>query len=234
MNFKTKILNTLREGVMDDTIDVTTTKDNFKDTAKTVSDAKKQDSTIGDIDITLQNESKEVNPWAICTASVGREDKAKYERCVLDVKKEHGIKENLEEGMDDLQVPDDVEASEGEYLEKEKLKNDVAAASMEEGIEPLSGIDMKQFYNKKVKHKTNGLVGDVVKWGASKLKVKVDSGKHAGKLFTASPEELEILESTVVGRMSKGKLEQLVEHNKKIATAYKQIIKVADIKLKNG
>lgn len=27
------------------------------------------------------------NPWAICTASVGREDKEKYEKCVLDVKK---------------------------------------------------------------------------------------------------------------------------------------------------
>jgi hypothetical protein len=34
------------------------------------------------------------NPWAICTASVGREDKAKFERCVMDVKKQKGIKEN--------------------------------------------------------------------------------------------------------------------------------------------
>ena len=28
------------------------------------------------------------NPWAICTASVGREDEEKYERCVKSVKKE--------------------------------------------------------------------------------------------------------------------------------------------------
>jgi hypothetical protein len=35
------------------------------------------------------------NPWAICTASVGREDKKKYEACVRDVKKEKGIKEEL-------------------------------------------------------------------------------------------------------------------------------------------
>jgi hypothetical protein len=28
------------------------------------------------------------NPWAICTSSVGREDKKKYERCVKDVKKQ--------------------------------------------------------------------------------------------------------------------------------------------------
>lgn len=32
------------------------------------------------------------NPWAICTASVGREDKDKYERCVKGVKKDKGIK----------------------------------------------------------------------------------------------------------------------------------------------
>jgi hypothetical protein len=35
------------------------------------------------------------NPWAICTASVGRKDKEKYEACVRDVKKEKGIKEEL-------------------------------------------------------------------------------------------------------------------------------------------
>ena len=31
-------------------------------------------------------EEDENNPWAICTAEVGREDKAKYERCVKSVK----------------------------------------------------------------------------------------------------------------------------------------------------
>ena len=33
-------------------------------------------------------EDEENNPWAICTASVGRDDKKKYERCVNKVKKE--------------------------------------------------------------------------------------------------------------------------------------------------
>lgn len=37
------------------------------------------------------------NPWAICTASVGREDKEKYEKCVKDVKKQKGIDENITE-----------------------------------------------------------------------------------------------------------------------------------------
>lgn len=39
-----------------------------------------------------KGKGKAVNPWAICTKSVGREDADKYERCVLDVKKKHKIK----------------------------------------------------------------------------------------------------------------------------------------------
>ena len=34
----------------------------------------------------IEEEEDENNPWAICTASVGREDKAKYERCIKSVK----------------------------------------------------------------------------------------------------------------------------------------------------
>jgi len=36
------------------------------------------------------------NPWAICTESVGREDKDKYERCVFDVKKNKKNKKKTE------------------------------------------------------------------------------------------------------------------------------------------
>jgi len=35
------------------------------------------------------------NPWAICTESVGREDKDKYERCVQKVKKQQVASFNL-------------------------------------------------------------------------------------------------------------------------------------------
>lgn len=34
-----------------------------------------------------KKEEYEYNPWAVCTSKVGREDKEKYERCVLKVKK---------------------------------------------------------------------------------------------------------------------------------------------------
>jgi len=37
------------------------------------------------------HEEEKNNPWAICTASVGREDKEKYEKCVKSIKKEKGI-----------------------------------------------------------------------------------------------------------------------------------------------
>ena len=35
-----------------------------------------------------------VNPWAVCTKSVGREDKDKYERCVMDIKKKSPVKKD--------------------------------------------------------------------------------------------------------------------------------------------
>lgn len=42
----------------------------------------------------LSEGKKKYNPWAVCTASVGREDKDKYEKCVMDVKKKQGMKES--------------------------------------------------------------------------------------------------------------------------------------------
>jgi len=41
-----------------------------------------------------KKKSKKYNPWAICTSTVGREDKKKYERCVMDIKK------SVKEGRD--------------------------------------------------------------------------------------------------------------------------------------
>ena len=42
--------------------------------------------------------SKKYNPFALCTASVGRKDKEKYERCV------NGIKESIKEGKDPINL----------------------------------------------------------------------------------------------------------------------------------
>ena len=48
----------------------------------------------GWINTEAKKKGKKVNPWAVCTKSVGREDKEKYEKCVMDVKKEHPIKKD--------------------------------------------------------------------------------------------------------------------------------------------
>lgn len=198
MSYKNEILKLLKEE-MDDSITVTSPKDELQDTISTVKDASNSDSSL----------------------------KGKVK---VDV---------TAEGMDDLMVPDDAEAHEADYKERDELMKQAAKETSNEGIEPLSGVDMKQFYNKKVKRKSDGLIGDVVRWGASQIKVKITDGEHTGKVFTASPEEVEILdnsvqESLIIGRMSKGKLERLVEQNKKIGAAYKKIIKVSELKTKNG
>lgn len=55
----------------------------------------------GEIDGLTEEEAKN-NPWAICTASVGREDKEKYEACVTDIKKQKNIEESLVGNQDKI------------------------------------------------------------------------------------------------------------------------------------
>jgi hypothetical protein len=59
-----------------------------------ISDLKLIMSKIPKIDTADQEDvfTEENNPWKICTKSVGREDKEKYERCVKSVKKQNGGK----------------------------------------------------------------------------------------------------------------------------------------------
>jgi hypothetical protein len=46
---------------------------------------------ISEIIDVIADEIEKVNPWAVCTASVGRKDKDKYERCIKAVKKQQGM-----------------------------------------------------------------------------------------------------------------------------------------------
>lgn len=57
------------------------------------------DEILDFVDSELSSLAKQekINPWAICTASVGRDDPEKFERCVLDVKKQYGIKASVTE-----------------------------------------------------------------------------------------------------------------------------------------
>jgi hypothetical protein len=64
--------------------------------------SKKKKEEKGEDKEELDEEESKDNPWAICTASVGRKDKKKYEACVRDIKKQKGIKE-VEGKMTDKQ-----------------------------------------------------------------------------------------------------------------------------------
>lgn len=85
---------------------------------------------------------KKGNPWAICTASVGRKDKDKYEKCVKDVKKKEGIDENITEseyiGEDDVQLSETEEAIQKMMEEDDDIKNPGKYAK---GTKAKMGID---------------------------------------------------------------------------------------------
>lgn len=48
------------------------------------------------IKVADEGRKKKPNPWAICTASVGRDNMKKYEKCVMDIKKQHKMDEDLQ------------------------------------------------------------------------------------------------------------------------------------------
>lgn len=74
-----------------------------------------------EIDESADLEEK-VNPWAVCTAQVGRKDKKKYEDCVLSVKEKHGIKkENLQESK--LSKNTDFDRSLDDTTERDTVKD---------------------------------------------------------------------------------------------------------------
>lgn len=72
----------------------------------------------------FEAKKSEDNPWAICTASVGRDDKEKYEACVKDVKKQKGIDESVTEG-DYSNIEEDVEMTEAEEAIDRMLEGDL-------------------------------------------------------------------------------------------------------------
>ena len=80
------------------------------------------------------------NPWAICTSSVGRKDKKKYEKCVMDVKR------NIKEGKNPYQVI--VEMSLEKMVEKHvsprMTKGDLLKTLSEQGIirRPMTNMTM--------------------------------------------------------------------------------------------
>jgi hypothetical protein len=89
----------------------------------------------GEIDGLTEEEAKN-NPWAICTASVGREDKEKYEACVTDVKKQKGIKEELVGNQDKLDADKDGDI-EADDLADLRAKKDDKLDEIQQAVEDM-------------------------------------------------------------------------------------------------
>jgi len=70
----------------------------------------------------MKEGKKKVNPWAVCTAQVGRENEDKYESCVMGVKKSAGIKkESLQESK--VSKNPDVERDLSDTSERDTVKD---------------------------------------------------------------------------------------------------------------
>ena len=80
------------------------------------------------------------NPWAICTSSVGRKDKKKYEKCVMDVKK------NIREGKNPHQVIVEMalEKMVEKHISPRMTKKDLVNTLSEQGIirRPMANMTM--------------------------------------------------------------------------------------------
>jgi hypothetical protein len=97
---------------------------------------------IREVILGVVKESPEGNPWAICTASVGRQDEEKYEDCVKSVKKESDITEATPESrirsnnVSQFQIPmtNDLRSNDGLksiiFSVIDRLKKDYPTAMM--------------------------------------------------------------------------------------------------------
>ena len=90
-------------------------------------------------------EKKENNPWAICTASVGREDKDKYEKCVLSVKQQ---KENKTMKISKAELMEIIkEEIMGAMSEEQAVEEVAEEQTIEEGLENLTPENMAAVFD---------------------------------------------------------------------------------------
>jgi len=98
------LYNKLNEGKKEAKEATTTYSPNEEIPVDKVDPKKITKNSDGSVSVEETNEAKKkrtkkkYNPWAICTSSVGRKDKKKYERCVMDVKK------SIKEGKDPINL----------------------------------------------------------------------------------------------------------------------------------
>ena len=242
MSYKNRILQLIKED--EDTLNFSTTTD--------------------DLDATVDAVQKSTDSGDETNISVSDSDVMEGEEDVVE-----GLADNqgsgnmmrddiMDEGSDDLKVPDDAEAHEEEYLEKEKLKKQLKKPVADETINegkwtnimrgvrksPQPPFTIVAIQNGKVVDQSTGItIADAIPAHYEAMKKKFPSAN----ISIENGEGLSVfnegtITNEVVGRMSKQKLEKLVEQNKNIGNAYtkiveqnkKKIIKVSEIRSKNG
>ena len=127
------------------------------------------------------------NPWAICTSSVGRKDKKKYEKCVMDVKR------NIKEGKNPYQVIVEMslEKMVEHHVSPRMTKGDLLKTLSEQGISrrPMTNMSIgfvedkmdkptKKSYTSTVKEQGTKTAPPVVKPGTKEKPKTSDPFKN--------------------------------------------------------
>lgn len=124
-----------------------------------------------------ESKSKD-NPWAICTASVGRKDKEKYEACVRDVKKEKGVKEELvgKQKNIDANKNGKIDGDDFKILKKKKTNENFGRENMstDELMDRLDNMSAKELLQ---------LLGDAGRDLKSVIAQKLSSGMDKARNY---------------------------------------------------
>lgn len=149
------------------------------------------------------------NPWAVCTSSVGRENKEKYEKCVMSVKKKQGMVE---------------EESEKKTKEQEKKKNTLIIKKSVDNLTPDKIKLIKKFIIFCLKH-----------LGIDKPAVVVLTGERGGPITTTASYNPETKETWVYTK-NRGMLGDVARSIAHELTHYKQDIegRITDDSGKDG
>jgi hypothetical protein len=122
-------------------VTTTTTKKYGKDeplnmTPSQLAQVEPKKNTDGSIEITTtktettEGKKKKYNPWAVCTASVGRKNKKKYEDCVMGVKKKLKEGKNPYEYIIESKIEEIVENNLSPKLSKSEILSIIAEKKM--------------------------------------------------------------------------------------------------------
>ena len=137
------------------------------------------------VDEALLERKKKPNPWAVCTSSVGREKKAKYERCVKKIKKEHNITEQGVAGQEVQELTPE-QISTVEPVIKNLVNSFIAYGAVPTGIQGIENTDpeqLKQSLVSSIMHHIEPIIDEIMQQEPKQepeMEVSEASGMAAG------------------------------------------------------